>query len=138
MLASEIVITEIPSLSKSDSVAQAIEWMDEFKVNHLPVVSGLEFIGLISDDMIYDFNDSKKLISKINFIGKQQFVFENTHFYQVMLLLSNFKLSVVPVCDSQNIYKGSISSNNLLKALGNQSGFNQNGPVIVLNLNNID
>jgi len=55
-----------------------------------------------------------------------------------MLLLSNFKLSVVPVCDSQNIYKGSISSSNLLKALSNQSGFNQNGPVIVLNLNNID
>tara|TARA_B110000046_G_scaffold178656_1_gene206759 strand:+ start:182 stop:844 length:663 start_codon:yes stop_codon:yes gene_type:complete len=138
MKAIELIQNDVPPIRIDEPIEKALAWMDEFKVNHLPVLSGLEFVGLISDDMIYDFNDSKELISKINFIGKQQFVFENTHFYQVMLLLSNFKLSVVPVCDSQNIYKGSISSSNLLKALSNQSGFNQNGPVIVLNLNNID
>ena len=86
--------------------------------------------------MIYDFNNSKELISKINFIGKQQFVFGNAHLFQIMLLLSNYNLSVVPVCDNQNNYKGSISGKNLLNIFSNQSSFTQNGATIIMYLNN--
>ena len=78
MKAIELIQNDVPPIRIDEPIEKALAWMDEFKVNHLPVVSGLEFVGLISDDMIYDFNDSKELISKINFIGKQQFVFENT------------------------------------------------------------
>jgi hypothetical protein len=88
--------------------------------------------------MIYDFNNSKELISKINFIGKQQFVFGNAHLFQIMLLLSNYNLSVVPVCDNQNNYKGSISGKNLLNIFSNQSSFTQNGATLVMYLNKMD
>ncbi|MFQ3325770.1 MAG: acetoin utilization protein AcuB, partial [Salibacteraceae bacterium] len=57
MLASEIVITEIPSLSKSDSVAQAIEWMDEFKVTQLAVIDNYKYLGLINENYLLNIED---------------------------------------------------------------------------------
>ena len=138
MKAIDLIQNDVPAIKIDESIEKALNWMDEFKVNHLPVVSGSEFVGLISDDMIYDFNNSKELISKINFIGKQQFVFGNAHLFQIMLLLSNYNLSIVPVCDNQNNYKGSITGKNLLNIFSNQSSFTQNGAIIVLHLNNID
>ena len=105
MKAIDLIQNDVPPIKIDESLEKALNWMDEFKVNHLPVVSGSEFVGLISDDMIYDFNNSKEIISKINFIGKQQFVFGNAHLFQIMLLLSNYNLSVISVCDNQNNYK---------------------------------
>lgn len=138
MKAIDLIQNDVPPIKIDESLEKALNWMDEFKVNHLPVVSDSEFVGLISDDMIYDFNNSKELISKINFIGKQQFVFGNAHLFQIMLLLSNYNLSVVPVCDNQNNYKGSISGKNLLNIFSNQSSFTQNGATLILYLNNMD
>jgi len=138
MKAIDLIQNDVPPIKIEESIEKALNWMDEFKVNHLPVVSSSEFVGLISDDMIYDFNNSKELISKINFIGKQQFVFGNAHLFQIMLLLSNYNLSVVPVCDNQNNYKGSISGKNLLNIFSNQSSFTQNGATLILYLNNMD
>ena len=138
MKAIDLIQNDVPPIKFDESIEKALSWMDEFKVNHLPVVSGSEFVGLISDYMIYDFNNSKELISKINFIGKQQFVFGNAHLFQIMLLLSNYNLSVVPVCDNQNNYKGSISGKNLLNIFSNQSSFTQNGATLVMYLNKMD
>ena len=138
MKAIDLIQNDVPPIKIDESIEKALNWMDEFKVNHLPVISGSEFVGLISDDMIYDFNNSKELISKINFIGKQQFVFGNAHLFQIMLLLSNYNLSLVPVCDDQNNYKGSITGKNLLNVFSNQSSFTQNGATLIMNLNDID
>ena len=138
MKAIDLIQNNVPPIKIDETIEKALNWMDEFKVNHLPVISGSEFVGLISDDMIYDFNNSKELISKINFIGKQQFVFANAHLFQIMLILSNYSLSVVPVCDNQNNYKGSITGKNLLNIFSNQSSFTQNGATLIMFLNNTD
>ncbi len=138
MKAFELIQNDVPPLRINESIKKAMIWMDEFKVNHLPVINDLEFVGLISDEMVYDYNNSDDLISNINFIGKKQFVLEKTHFFQVVQLLSNYKLSIVPVCDEQNNYKGSISGKHLLNIFCKQSGFNEKGAIIVLLVNNID
>ena len=95
-------------------------------------------MGLLSDDMVYDYNQLKDPISNINFLGKQQSVLENAHFFQVMSLISSYKLSVVPVCDEQRNYKGSISTKKLINVFSKQSGFNSSGAVITLLVNDFD
>jgi hypothetical protein len=39
MLAVELISDEIPVLALGDSLQQAITWMDEFKMPHLPVLN---------------------------------------------------------------------------------------------------
>ena len=40
-----------------------------------------------------------------------------------MSLISSYNLSVVPVCDEQRNYKGSISAKKLINVFSKQSGF---------------
>ena len=38
MLVSDLITDEIPPLKLSDTVEMALDWMEQFKVSHLPVV----------------------------------------------------------------------------------------------------
>ena len=138
MKAIELIQNDIPPVRINETIEKALNWMDEFKLNHIPVVNETEYVGLLSDDMVYDYNQLKDPISNINFLGKQQSVLENAHFFQVMSLISSYKLSVVPVCDEQRNYKGSISTKKLINVFSKQSGFNSSGAVITLLVNNFD
>ena len=138
MKAIELIQNDIPPVRTNETIEKALNWMDEFKLNHIPVVNETEYVGLLSDDMVYDYNQLKDPISNINFLGKQQSVLENAHFFQVMSLISSYKLSVVPVCDEQRNYKGSISTKKLINVFSKQSGFNSSGAVITLLVNDFD
>ena len=138
MKAIELIQNDIPPVRINETIEKALNWMDEFKLNHIPVVNETEYVGLLSDDMVYDYNHLKDPISNINFLGKQQSVLENAHFFQVMSLISSYKLSVVPVCDEQRNYKGSISTKKLINVFSKQSGFNSSGAVITLLVNDFD
>ncbi|MBF69578.1 MAG: hypothetical protein CL837_01360, partial [Crocinitomicaceae bacterium] len=138
MKAIELIQNDIPPVRINETIEKALNWMDEFKLNHIPVVNETEYVGLLSDDMVYDYNQLKDPISNINFLGKQQSVLENAHFFQVMSLISSYKLSVVPVCDEQRNYKGSISTKKLINVFSKQSGFNSSGAVITLLVNDFD
>ena len=138
MKAIELIQNDIPPVRTNETIEKALNWMDEFKLNHIPVVNGTEYVGLLSDDMVYDYNHLKDPISNINFLGKQQSVLENAHFFQVMSLISSYKLSVVPVCDEQRNYKGSISTKKLINVFSKQSGFNSSGAIITLLVNDFD
>ena len=138
MKAIELIQSNVPPVRINEPIEKALNWMDEFKLNHIPVVNNTEYIGLLSDEMVYDYNNLSDSISKINFIGNQHFVLENTHFFQVVSFLSKFKLTIVPVCDDQKNYKGSISGKKLLDIFCAQSGFSSSGSVIVILVNNID
>lgn len=138
MKAIELIQNDIPPVRINETIEKALNWMDEFKLNHIPVVNEIEYVGLLSDDMVYDYNQLKDPISNINFLGKQQSVLENAHFFQVMSLISSYKLSVVPVCDEQRNYKGSISTKKLINVFSKQSGFNSSGAVITLLVNDFD
>ena len=138
MKAIDLIQNDIPPVRIEESINKALNWMDEFKLNHIPVVDNLEFVGLLSDEMVYDHNNLNAPISQLNFIGNQHYVSEKSHFFQVVSLLSKYKLSLVPVCDDQRNYKGSISSRRLLDFFRQQSGFNSSGSIIILLVNNID
>ena len=138
MKAIELIQNDIPPVRTNETIEKALNWMDEFKLNHIPVVNETEYVGLLSDDMVYDYNQLKDPISNINFLGKQQSVLENAHFFQVMSLISSYKLSLVPVCDEQRNYKGSISTKKLINVFSKQSGFNSSGAVITLLVNDFD
>ena len=138
MKAIELIQNDIPPVRINETIEKALNWMDEFKLNHIPVVNKTEYVGLLSDDMVYDHNKLKDPISNINFLGKQQSILENAHFFQVMSLISSYNLSVVPVCDEQRNYKGSISTKKLINVFSKQSGFNLNGAVITLLVNDFD
>jgi len=52
MIAQELISSNIIPLKTSDTGAQALEWMGDYYVRHLPIVNNLHLLGLLSEDDI--------------------------------------------------------------------------------------
>jgi len=135
MLAKELITDEVPPLRVTDTAQKALNWMDEFKVSHLPVVKGVEYCGLISDDEIVDFNDPEATIDKILNKASLPCVQEDQFIFDVIKLASELNLTVLPVLDKNQNYIGNIPSLHLLKKISEISGIKDTGSIIILELN---
>ena len=135
MLAKELISDVVPSLRTSDSGQKALYWMDIFRISHLPIVNNEDFLGLISDKDIYDANMAEDPIGNHNLSLFSPFVTEEQHVYEVIELASRLNLSIVPVLDHNNHYKGAITLNDLIHYFGDFSAVKEPGGIIVLDMN---
>ena len=56
MQAKELINDLIPPLTVNDTGLKAMNWMEEFKLEHLPLVNGLEYLGLVTEEDILKMN----------------------------------------------------------------------------------
>jgi len=138
MIASSLITDTIPPVFVNESCEKALIWMDEFKVAHLPVVDGTEYVGLVSDDLILDSNDDKAPVGSLNLISHRPFVFEHQHVYEVMKLMADLNVSVIPVLDKNENYIGLTTTQKVMSALTSMAYAEQAGAVIVVEMNEND
>jgi CBS domain-containing protein len=108
--------------------------MEIFRISHLPIVNNQEFLGLISDTDIYDMNQPNEPIGNHALTLYKPYVTTEQHIFEVIGLASRLKLSIIPVLDSKNHYKGVITSNDLIRHIAGISSLDQPGGIIVLEL----
>jgi acetoin utilization protein AcuB len=137
MLARELISKVVPPLKPSDKVARALAWMDEFKVSHLPVVDGREFIGIVSEDNILDGEKSDTVIASKEVMSHAS-VLESQHIYYVIRKLTSTDLSVVAVVDVEGKYLGCITLLDLVVKFEELAAINQPGGIIVVNVSKVD
>lgn len=134
MFAKDLISEIIPSLKTSDTGQTALNWMEIFRISHLPIVNNQEFLGLISDADIYDMNQPEEPIGNHALTLFKPFVRQEEHLFEVIGLASRLKLTIVPVLDENNHFKGVITTSDLVKYIARISSFDQHGAIIVLEL----
>jgi predicted transcriptional regulator len=134
MVAKDIISEIIPSLKTSDSGQTALNWMEIFRISHLPIVNNQDFLGLISDTDIYDMNQPNEPIGNHALTLIKPYVTSQQHIFEVIGIASRLKLSIVPVLDSNNQFKGVITTNDLIRHIAGISSMDQPGGIIVLEL----
>jgi CBS domain-containing protein len=134
MVAKDLISDVVPSLKTSDSGQTALNWMEIFRISHLPIVNNLDFLGLISDTDIYDMNQPEEPIGNHSLTLLKPFVTIEQHLFEVIGLASRLKLSVVPVLDEKSHFKGVITTTDLVRNLAGISSMDQPGGIIVLEL----
>ena len=134
MVAKDLISEVIPSLKTSDLGQTALNWMEIFRVSHLPIVNNQDFLGLISDTDIYDMNQPEEPIGNHALTLFKPYVDGEQHIFEVIGLASRLKLSVVPVLDSNNHFMGVITTSDLIRHLAGISSMDQPGGIIVLEL----
>ena len=134
MQAKDIISEIIPSLKTSDTGQTALNWMEIFRISHLPIVNNQDFLGLISDADIYDMNQPEEAIGYHQLTLFKPFVNMEQHLFEVIGLASKLKLSVIPVLDENNHFKGVITAADLLRHISAISSLDQPGGIIVLEL----
>lgn len=134
MLTANLINNNIPRLKPQDSVAKALQLVSDFKLTHLPVVSDNKFLGLISEDDLMDVEEPKSVIETLQESFIHAAVLDSAHFLIAVNCSIQFDTNVVPVINAENDFSGVISTTDLLKALGNFSGANEIGGIIVMEM----
>jgi len=138
MIARQIISNEILPLKTSDTAQQALSWMEEFKIAHLPIVNNEELLGIISEQDIFQFNNLDEVVGNHPLSLIKARVNEHQHIYEVMKLVAITNLTLIPVVDDKERYVGSITLLNLLKFLSSTFSVENPGGVIILELSEND
>ena len=134
MLTTELINNNIPRLKLLDSIGKALQLINDYRVTHLPVASDEKFLGLISEDDLMDAEDDRATIQVLENSFIKAFVKENEHFLNAVNCSNRYDTSVVPVINEEEELVGVITVTDLLKALGDFSGANEIGGIIVMEM----
>jgi len=138
MIAREVITDEIPPLLHTDTGEKALNWMEEFKVSHLPVLKNGNFVGLISESDILDKKDLDHSLDELFAHLPRPYVGENAHVYEVLSRMSEHKISVLPILDENEQYVGCTSVHQLMTLIANTSSIKEVGGIVVLEMNKHD
>lgn len=138
MITGELINDMIPALKKSDRAESALIWMEELKTNDLPVIQGLRFLGLISEEDIMEGNDLDKKVGDFKLHGEQCFVHDHKHFFEAFRILQEHKAEVIAVLDKEDKYLGVISFKDLLQAFARSITIQSPGGILILSLKMYD
>lgn len=136
MQAQELISYDLPFLKPQNSGDDALAMMDENRVSHIALVKDGEYLGLISDNDIYNFfEDSSEEIKSQKLSLMRPFVKLQNHIFEVIKIMGEARVSVVPVLDDKENYIGCILSQDIAYNLSRLTSANEPGGVIVLELN---
>jgi acetoin utilization protein AcuB len=138
MLAGDLITDEIPPLKITDTVELALDWMEQFKVSHLAVVNNRELVGVVSETDLLDYErpDEQINVSKLHLLRPVIHYYQ--HAYDLVRLMSSLNLTLIPVIDEKELYKGCITLKGIVQNLGVMMSVQNPGGVIVLELNQND
>lgn len=135
MVAKDLVSDSVIPLLRSDSALQANSLMEEFKVRHLPIVDKKQYLGLISEEELFSVTDMEGPLEGHSTKYAKPFVYQHQHIYDVIRVISEFKLSLLPVLDDKENYVGSISAIDLINQFAQLTSADMPGSILVLELN---
>ncbi len=136
MQAKELISYDLPFLKPQNSGDDALAMMDENRVSHIALVKDGAYLGLISDNDIYNFfEDTAEEIKSQKLSLMRPFVKAQNHIFEVIKIMGEARISVVPVLDDKENYVGSILSQDIAYTLSKLTSANEPGGVVVLELN---
>jgi len=138
MLVADLLTDEIPPLKHTDTVETGLEWMEEFKVSHLAVVKDRELLGIVSEAELLDYNHPEETFAQVKFPMLKPIIHSYQHTYDLLKLMSSMNLTLVPVLDDKELYKGCITLKGLVQNMATMAAVQHPGGVIVLEMNQAD
>ena len=138
MLAEEIINLTIPVLSPDESVAEALDLMEQNGLQQLALVEDEAYWGLISEDMLLNLSDSSRLLSSLPMPEKPVSARLFQHIYELIALANQYQLEILPILDEDNLYVGTVVVNDMMSKFANLLGGQESGAIVVLSMNNRD
>lgn len=131
-----IISNQIPELRISDTIEQALHLMEEFKVEHLPVVKDGILLGTISESSLMNATQDHVMITGLELF--QTAIEPQQHLYEVIEMMAEQQLTLVPVTDSKGYYLGTITAMAVVNQLARTQALASKGSIVVLEMNSRD
>ena len=138
MIAAQLITDEIPPIKVTETITKAMDWMNEFKVSHLPVVENMEYHGLLHEDSLWDVQNEEQNIQEAKIQLDYHFAYEHQHWYDVMRIIGENHLSVLPIISAEKKYLGCTTMMHVMALISKSVTVAASGGVIVLETTKID
>lgn len=138
MYAKQLINDTIPLLKPEDPVDQALIWMQDYSVQHLPVGDSNKYLGLLSEEELLDVEAMDKTVAEFKFYRQQPHVDELSHLFEVLKEAADHRISVVPVTGENQELLGAIDLQGMTNALHSYSFISDPGALIMLELKSHD
>jgi len=135
LLAENLISDVVISVKSSEKGQIALNLMDLYRVSHIPVVNDLEYLGLVSDKLIFDLNILEEPIGKEQDKLDTSHAHKNQHIFEVAMVMYKLKISVLPVLDNDHSYLGAITLYDLARRFAHLFSLQEIGGVLVLEMN---
>jgi predicted transcriptional regulator len=133
MLVSQIIHTSYPSINLFDKVSLVLQLMEDYEVQHLPVLNEDKFVGLISKDDAFDADENNSVASLQDQLLRISAKTEE-YFLSALKLMSEARLSLIPVVNEQHELVGSISLQDMITTVSKFMETDLPGGIIVLEI----
>lgn len=137
MIAGNILSHDVVPLKTSDSGKEALAIMGDYYIQHLPIVNNEQLLGLISETDILD-HDVEEAVGSYQLSLRRPYVKDSDHLYEVLRIFHEFKLTIVPVIDAEDNYRGLITQHDMLQFFAQTGSFTEPGAIIVLEMGKRD
>jgi acetoin utilization protein AcuB len=135
MVAKDLISSEIPAVTPEMTGKDAFRIQSDFHVKHLPVVSAdHKLIGIISEEDIFNHKLYEPIGDYDFSMFRKAFVQQDDHIFEVMRVMGEINLTLMPVTDGTGNYLGSITLDILMKHLSNTASIAEEGGIIVLDM----
>jgi CBS domain-containing protein len=134
MTARTLIAHDIPALGLQHTGRDAFHLLNDYHVKHLPVVDEGKLVGLLSEEEIFNHKLSDPLQEHDFSLLPLFHILENEHIFEVIRLMGNHRLTILPVVDAEGNYLGLIQQNDLLRYFAQTASLTENGAILVLAL----
>jgi acetoin utilization protein AcuB len=134
MTAKTLIAHDILALSPQQTGRDAFHLLSDYHVKHLPVVQEGKLVGIVSEEDVFN-HKLYDTISEYDFsLMRRAAVLEDEHIFEVIRMMGDQRLTVIPVIDKEGNYKGLVSQNDLLRYFAQTASFTEQGAVLVLQM----
>lgn len=137
MIARELISHLIHPLRTSDTGEQALTYLQVYHLKHLPIVNNEQLLGTISEEDITT-SPIDEPIGSFSLGLNKAFVRDTDHMFEVMSVMADHKLTVIPVVDQKENYLGLITLEDLIQYYARSFSFSEPGGIIVIELQKSD
>ncbi|RYD57641.1 MAG: CBS domain-containing protein [Sphingobacteriales bacterium] len=134
MVIEQLISPIVPTLDPKDTGNRALNLMEENNLNQLPLVAEEKYMGLVQENDVLDWEKPEVQLGEAGTLNYRPAVFASGHPYDALRIAHQQNLAVVPVIDNENKYLGSITRDDLLKYITENSGVSNPGGIIVLQM----
>ena len=135
MRARDLINYMIPPLRPTDSVDKASRWMEELRLTELPVAEGEDYLGIITEEMLFSDTQNGSCVSDFVLEGKECQVEDSRHFYEVLRTAYYSGNRIIGVTDDEKRYLGAISVEDIVEAFAETSSIKNAGAILVISTN---
>lgn len=137
MLAADLINHNIPVLKPTDTVARAMELMNNARMSQLVVADGGTYLGMVEEDLLLDYDEGTILNNTaIDYLGV--FVLGYQHLYELLGTASRYDLKCLAVLDDEQTFVGTLVVADLYQRFAELLGTYEPGAIIEMNLSTRD